>query len=152
MLPDKTLDLSKVKLSQKAQDHLSTMHITQVSYVKALALKQVLRDQLRELEKTNHSPEQYRALATEYQEAIELHRLATQALLTYGLEYAKLGAIKHSKPFTKDLEALYTDKVENYMMTDLLPDWWQSKLIDLIMRTSPRDVGMTINQEVQPRV
>ena len=145
MLPDKTLDLSKMKLSQTAQNYLSTMHITQVSYVKALALKQVLRDELHEIEKRNHTPEEYKTKALAYQEAIERHKLATASLLTYGLEYARVGAIKHGKTLTKDIEALYTDKVENYMMTDLLPDWWQSKLIDLIMRTSPKDVGMSIN-------
>lgn len=129
-------------MKPSTQKAMSTMHHTQITWAKALALTQLLRDKARHLEKTKAPDAEWTEAATQHQEARNLLREATAALLAFGLDYAKLAAAKHGQKITPEIEKLYQDDIINYCHTDTLPEWWQSKLIDLTMRLKPSDVGL----------
>jgi hypothetical protein len=110
------------KLSKK----LAKMHPAQINWAKAKALHDTLQEIGREKNKAGTKTD---ADCKAEWEALQLWREATRQLV----EEAKNWHIKRygNNP---ELIKLYEDDLSNYMMVDLLPNWWQSKMMHTIMQ------------------
>lgn len=85
-------------------------------------------------EKESGNPIEYEKFGRMFLAALDEFKVATAKLLTFARE--RVARDMANRPELQDVLKLYEADVVTYLNVDVLPNCWQSKLIDATMRTN----------------
>jgi len=112
---------------------MKTGHLNQYQMAWIVAMAKVQTDRERQ-RKAECNPLEYEKYGRLYLSALEDLKIATAKLLTFAKE--RVARDMANRPELNDVLKLFDDDVLNYCHTEVLPNWWQSKLIESTLRTN----------------
>jgi len=122
------------KFNEDYKNKLAQFHPAQGGWMIALAAYEAAKD-CQSKAGSDRDYEKYGRLMLQNFDEL---KIATVRLLEFGRAAAKQIAEKCGQPYTDEIDRLYSDDIINYCQTKILPNSWQSKVIDTIVKLDAR--------------